>query len=63
MNENEIVCKKCDCKLVEAKAKFLYLNREMHSDVLKCPECGQVYLSEKIVEDRIKQIESALEDK
>lgn len=63
MDNNEILCIKCNRKLEEAKAKFNYLNREMHSDVLKCPNCGQVYLSEQLVEDRIRQIESALEDK
>ena len=59
----KISCAKCHGRLQEARVNFRYLKHEMHADVLKCPSCGQVYLSEKMVKDRIVRVELSLEDK
>jgi uncharacterized protein with PIN domain len=60
---NEVICVKCNAPLEKGKAKFFYLGHEMHSEVLRCPVCGQVFLPEKLVAERIKQLEAAVEDK
>jgi uncharacterized C2H2 Zn-finger protein len=49
--------------LEPAISKFSYMGHEMQSEVLKCPKCGQVYLDEKTVTEKVKHIEEALEDK
>ena len=59
----EMICIKCNAALVTIKAKFNYLGHELHSDVPRCPVCGQVYLSEKLVTDRIQKVEASVEDK
>jgi len=59
----KIICVKCNIPLEKSKTNFKYLNHEMHADVLKCPSCGQVYLSEEMVKDRIVKVETSLEDK
>lgn len=59
----EIICSKCKVPLVEEKCKFAYLGHELHSDMPRCPVCGQVYLSEKLVNGRIQSVETGVEDK
>ncbi len=60
---NEVICLKCNIELEIISAKFAYLGHELHSDVPRCPKCGQVYLSEKLVTDRIAKVEASVEDK
>ena len=62
-DKDEIICAKCNVPLVIAKGKFNYLGHELHSDVPRCPVCGQIYLSEKLVKERIQKIEASVEDK
>jgi RNase P subunit RPR2 len=59
----KIICDKCKIPLEKARTNFKYLDHEMHADVLRCSSCGQVYLSEEMVKDRIIKVETALEDK
>jgi uncharacterized protein with PIN domain len=59
----EMICDKCKIPLEKARTNFKYLNHEMHADVLRCPACGQVYLSEEMVKQRIVKVETSLEDK
>ena len=58
-----LVCNKCRVGLAPAAATFRYLKRSFHHDVLRCPECGQVYLPEELVNGKIKDVEISLEDK
>ena len=57
------VCVKCNLPLETGKAKFSYLGHEMVSEAPLCPKCGQVYLTEELVNGRIRAIEGSLEDK
>jgi predicted RNA-binding Zn-ribbon protein involved in translation (DUF1610 family) len=59
----EIICCKCNIPLEKGRVEFNYLGHDMHADVLKCPSCGQVFISEEMVETRITQVETSLEDK
>jgi len=61
--ENKIICSKCNVPLALEKTKFQYLGHEFNSDVPRCPVCGQVYLTEKLVTGRIASVESGVEDK
>jgi NAD-dependent SIR2 family protein deacetylase len=59
----EILCSKCNVQVEMEKCKFSYLNLEFNSEVPRCPVCGQVYLSEELVVNRIRQVEANLEEK
>lgn len=59
----DIICSKCNVPLEISKARFVYLERELHADVPKCPVCGQIYLSEQIVREKIAKVEKTVEDK
>jgi len=59
----EIICDKCKIPLKKAKVSFRYLGFEVHADVLKCPSCGQVFVSEEMVREKVRKVEMSVEDK
>ncbi|MDR0518817.1 MAG: hypothetical protein LBG82_02005 [Clostridiales Family XIII bacterium] len=59
----DMMCKKCDCVLEMAKAEFSYLGKTFSAEVPKCPKCGAVYVSEGFANERMKKVETAMEDK
>jgi len=62
-NDNDYICCKCNEKLVFQKVNFSYLGRDFSNDMLKCPKCGQVYIPESVVNDKMAYVERALEGK
>ncbi|EQB22236.1 hypothetical protein UNSWDHB_452 [Dehalobacter sp. UNSWDHB] len=62
-DEMELICFKCKKPLQMRRVDFSYLGHNFHSDCLKCPECGLVYISEELAEGRIAEVEVMLEDK
>jgi len=60
---SEIICDKCKEPLVNLKTRFIYLGHELHSEIPRCPKCGQVYLSEEMVKGKVADVEASLEDK
>lgn len=64
MAENKVlICHKCQKELVLSKAFLSYLGHSFSTDLLKCPQCGEVYISEEMVKGRIAEVEMQLEDK
>jgi len=64
MAEKQIlICDKCKLEMEEIEASFSYLDRTFRHKVLRCPECGQVVLSEELVTGRMSEVESLMEDK
>ncbi len=61
--KNKLVCFRCKKELVPAKTDFTYLGHSFYTEVPRCPECGQVYISEELVKSRISDVEMQLEDK
>jgi len=57
-----LICDKCNIELTMEDLHFSYLEHNFRHKVLRCAECGQVYLSEDLV-IRIKQVETNFEDK
>jgi len=45
------------------RVDFDYLNQFFHTDALRCPECGMVYIPEDLVEGKMAEVETSLEDK
>lgn len=61
--EEEILCGKCNIPLEIGKKDLTYQRQTISADLPKCPKCGQVYISEKLVKGRMFEVEKALEDK
>ena len=57
------ICQLCHKKMELRKVDFQYLGHAFFTDLLRCPDCGQVYIPEELVETRIKEVETLLEDK
>ena len=64
MGEKKVkICFKCQKELKPAKTYLSYLGHSFFADILKCPECGEVYIPEELVKSRISEVEAQLEDK
>lgn len=58
-----IICAKCQKELKPAKTYLSYLGHSFSADILRCPDCGQVYIPEELAKGRIAAVEMQLEDK
>ncbi|MEL7567866.1 MAG: DVU_1557 family redox protein [Dehalobacterium sp.] len=64
MEKNKkLICHLCKEELKPAKTFFEYLGHSFHTDVLKCPQCGQVFIPEELAKGRMADVEMQLEDK
>ena len=63
MAEKMIICQKCQKELVLAKVNLSYLGHSFSANLLKCPNCNEVYIPEDLVKNRIAEVEKELEDK
>jgi len=62
-DEKTMICFTCRETLVPAKTFFTYLGHSFYADVLRCPKCGEVFISEALVKGRLAETEMLLEDK
>ena len=58
-----LICYKCNKEMIPLKTYFSYLDHSFSHDILKCPDCGEVYIPEDLVKGRISEVEMQLEDK
>jgi hypothetical protein len=58
-----VICYNCQKELVPTKTYLSYLGHSFSADILKCPECGEVYIPEELAKSRIAEVEMQLEDK
>ena len=58
-----LICDRCKVEMQEMDTQFSYLGRSFRHKVNRCPECGQVCLSEELVNGRKSEVESMMEDK
>ena len=63
MNEEKMICCHCNRELVPKQTFFQYLGHNFHTDILSCPECGEVFIPESLVKGRMAEVEQELEDK
>lgn len=56
-------CAKCNCALVTQKVKVRYLEGNFEVELLKCPRCNMVFISEELALGKILEVEKSLEDK
>lgn len=62
-SNKKMICEKCDVQMEPMEARFKYLKRDFQHKVLRCPKCGQVYIPKDLAKGRMKEVETALEDK
>jgi transcription elongation factor Elf1 len=58
-----IQCLKCKIGFEKAKVNVTYLNNMFSVELLQCPSCGQIYVTEEMALGRMSEVEKALEDK
>jgi len=58
-----IICCQCQQELQPIKTYLSYLGHSFYADMLKCPQCGEVYIPEELARGRIADVEMQLEDK
>ena len=63
VTEKRVICRKCGLEMKPEKTFFDYLDHNFHTDLLRCPSCGEVYIPETLVRGRMAQVEQELEDK
>ena len=61
--KQKLICDRCKVKMKEMDAQFSYLGKSFRHKVNRCPECGQICLSEELVTGRMSEVESMMEDK
>lgn len=59
----DLICCQCNVKLELIKTNFIYLRHSFASEVPKCPQCGQIFISEDLVKGKVIPVEHLLEDK
>jgi uncharacterized C2H2 Zn-finger protein len=62
-NDENLKCTKCDVLLEPGKVNIRYMKSAFATELLKCPKCGQVYISEELALGKIFEVEKTLEDK
>ena len=58
-----MICLKCDKELVPTKVSLDYLGHRITHEFLACPVCGNLFIPEDVVLDKMQKVESRLEDK
>ena len=53
-NKEKLICCRCNKELVPTQTFFDYLGHNFHTDILRCPECGEVYIPESLVEQELE---------
>ena len=63
VNDEHIRCARCDEELELAKITMTYLKSKFPTIILRCPKCGEYYLSEQLVATKVNEVEEYLEEK
>lgn len=58
-----LICNKCKCGLSEIDTQFTYLDKKFRHKVLRCPQCGQVFIPEDLAKGKMAKLEKSLEEK
>jgi hypothetical protein len=56
-------CGKCGTELQPAKVKITYLGGSFEVELLKCPCCNTVLVTEELAAGKMLEVEKSLEDK
>ena len=57
------ICDQCKRKLELHKVKVSYLGGNFEVELMRCPECKNVYIGEDLALGKMLEVEKGLEDK
>jgi len=57
------VCGRCNQPLQASQVNIAYLDNAFPVDLLKCPQCGLVFIPENLALGKMAEVEKSLEDK
>ncbi len=61
--EKPLICIRCNLGLEVGKVNVAYLGSMFPVDLLRCPQCGQVFVPEELALGKMAEVEKVLEDK
>ena len=62
--ENTVwLCSKCNTELKKSVIKVKYLSGDFEVELLKCPKCNMVLITEELAIGKMLEVEKGLEDK
>lgn len=59
----QMECTKCNLPMEKGKVTITYLGSSFPVELLRCPQCGLVYIPEDLAVGKMLQVEKTLEDK
>ncbi len=62
-NNDGLMCSRCNVLLEIGKVHVTYLISTFPAELLKCPKCGLIYVSEDLATGKMAEVEKNLEDK
>lgn len=63
MKDSEWICSKCGSPLIEGPVKAVYLGGNFEIELLVCPKCKNVLISDELAQGKMLEVEKSLEDK
>jgi predicted RNA-binding Zn-ribbon protein involved in translation (DUF1610 family) len=57
------LCVRCAVALAPGKTTLNYLNRDFEVELMRCPNCGKVFIGETLALGKMLEVERSLEDK
>ena len=58
-----MLCFKCNLELEPSKVNLEYIGHRVVQEFLRCPGCGNMFIPESDVLNKMQKVEMALEDK
>ena len=62
-SETGLLCGKCNRPLEPGKVQLSYTGQSFPVELLRCPDCGQVFIPEDLAIGKMLKVEQSLEDK
>jgi hypothetical protein len=59
----KLVCSKCHQEMVLSPVTVNYMTGMFNIELLRCPNCGLIYVPESLATGQMKRVEQSLEDK
>ena len=59
----KMICRRCRVEMEPAETFFEYLDHAFHTKLLRCPQCGEVYIPEELARGKMAEVETNMEDK
>ncbi len=61
--QSDYECMKCNLLMVPGKVTVSYMGSNFPVELLKCPKCGLVLITEELALGKMLEVEKTLEDK